>query len=361
MILKSFKYRINPTKEQKILLNKHIDACRFIYNLALETKKIAFENYKTNISCFDLIKQIPDLKEECVWLKEINSQSLQASIKNLDVAYENFFKGNSKFPKFKSKKLSNNSFKVPQSVIIKDSKLIIPKFKRGINITLHRIFEGKIKQCTISRTPVGKYFVSVLVETTDIIISKKNATIENTVGIDLGIKDFLTMSNGNKIKNPKFLKKSLSKLKYNQRKFSKHRGKKYKLKLQKIHEKVVNQRKDFLHKVSREIVNNHDTLAIETLKIKNMVKNHNLAQAISDVSWGSFVSMIEYKSEWYGTNVIKIGTFVPSSKTCSKCGTINKELKLSDRIWICQKCKIKHDRDINASINIKKFALESVK
>jgi putative transposase len=359
MILKAFKYKINPSLEQSILIDKHIGSCRFLYNLALETKQIAYVGNQINLSCFDLIKQLPDLKKECEWLKEVNSQSLQASITNLDTAYTNFFKGRSDFPKFKSKNKNTQSFNVPQSIVIENGKLIIPKFKKGIDIIQHRTFEGKIKQATISKTSIGKYFASILVETTDNIVPKKPITKENTVGIDLGIKDFLINSDGKKVANPKFLKKSLSKLKYIQKKYSKKKGKQRKYKLQKLHEKVANQRKDFLHKVSSDLVKSHDTIALETLKVKNMVKNHNLAQAISDVSWGTFVTMLEYKANWHGTNIIRIGTFEPSSKTCSTCGIINKELKISDRDWTCQKCYSNHDRDINASINIKNFALRN--
>jgi putative transposase len=359
MILKAFKHRINPTLEQSILIDKHIGSCRFLYNLALETKQIAYAGNQINLSCFDLIKQIPDLKIECEWLKEVNSQSLQASITNLDTAFTNFFKGQSDFPKFKSKNKSAKSFSVPQNIILENGKLIIPKFKKGIDIIQHRTFEGKIKQATISKTPTGKYFASILVETTDTLIPKKKITKENTIGIDLGIKDFLTTSEGKKVVNPRFLKKSLSKLKYTQKKYSKKKGKQRKHKLQKLHEKVVNQRKDFLHKVSTDLVKNHDTIALETLKVKNMVKSHNLAQAISDVSWGTFVTMLQYKAEWYGTNIIRIGTFEPSSKMCNHCGHINKELKLSNREWNCKNCNTIHDRDINASINIKNFALRN--
>lgn len=359
MILKAFKYRLNPTKEQSVLIDKHIGSCRFLYNLALETKQIAYAGNQINLSCFDLIKQLPDLKKECEWLKEVNSQSLQASITNLDTAYTNFFKGQADFPKFKSKNKSTQSFNVPQSIVLENCKLIIPKFKKGIAIIQHRNFEGKIKQATISKTPTGKYFASILVETNDNGCPKKAVSKENTVGIDLGIKDFLITSEGNKVSNPKYLKKAQSKLKYIQRKYSKNKGKRTKRKLSKLHEKVGNQRKDFLHKTSSELVKNHDTIALETLKVKNMIKNHNLAQSISDVSWGMFVAMLEYKAEWYGANIIRIGTFEPSSKTCSTCGTINKELKLSNRDWTCQKCHSIHDRDINASVNIKNFALRN--
>lgn len=230
------------------------------------------------------MKQLPELKAACDWLKEINSQSLQQSISHLDTAFTNFFKGQGEFPQFKSKRKSALSFNVPQNVSLKDGKLIIPKFKRGIDVVVHREFEGKIKQATISKTPTGKYFASILVETTDNLIPKVKVDSERTLGIDLGIKDFAITSNGEKFDNPKLLKRSIAKLKFIQRKFSKNKGKRTKRKLSLLHEKVANQRKDFLHKVSKKLIVENQTIALETLKVKNMVKNHNLAQSISDAS-----------------------------------------------------------------------------
>jgi len=360
-MLKAIKYRLYPTKAQKVLLDKHIGSARFIYNLSLETKQIAYAGNQTNLSCFDLIKQLPELKKECEWLKEINSQTLQQSITNLDAAYTNFFKGNAKFPRYKSKKRGSQSFNVPQNVVLnlEEGKLEIPKFKKGIKAVFHRTFDGKVKQVTISRTPTGKYFASVLIETTDVTKEKNKITRENTVGVDLGIKDFLITSDGEVVSNPKFLKKSLSRLKYTQSKYSKNKGKRTRKKLARLHEKVANQRLDFLHKVSTKLIRDNQTIAIETLNIKGMVKNHNIAQSITDVSWGMFTQMLEYKAELYGVNIIRIGTFEPSSKTCSNCGHIHRELKLSDRCWKCDKCGVNHDRDINAALNIKNFALRN--
>jgi putative transposase len=360
-MLKAVKYRIYPTEAQKVLLDKHIGSARFIYNLALETKQIAYAGNQVNLSCFDLIKQLPELKKECEWLKEINSQTLQQSVTNLDTAYTNFFKGTAKFPKYKSKKRGSQSFSVPQNVVLnlEEGKLEIPKFKKGIKAVFHRTFAGKVKQATISKTPTGKYFASVLIETNDVIKQKQKITRENTVGLDLGIKDFLTTSDGEVVSNPKFLKNSLSKLRYTQKKYSKNKGKRTRKKLARLHEKVANQRLDFLHKVSTKLIRDNQTIALETLNIKGMVKNHNLAQSIIDVSWGMFTQMLEYKADWYGVNIIRIGTFEPSSKTCSNCGHIHKELKLSDREWKCGGCGVNHDRDINAALNIKNFALRN--
>ena len=351
------KYRIYPTDSQKELIAKHIGSCRFVYNLSLETKNTAYIGSKHNFSPFDLIKQLPELKKECEWLKEVNSQSLQQSIQNMDIAFKKFFKG-SGFPKFK-KKSTSGSFPVPQSVSIFENKLFIPKFKKGIDIVLHREINGIIKSATISVTPTGKYFASILVDTCTEYPTKAPIEENTTIGVDLGIKDFAITSNGEVFENPKHLRKAQSKLKYVQRKYSKNKGKRTKKKLALIHEKVANKRKDFLHKTSTKLIRENQTIALETLAVKNMVKNHSLAQTISDASWSTFVSMLEYKADLYGKNILRIGTFAPSSKTCSCCGHINKELTLKDRFWTCPKCSSKLDRDVNASINIKSFALKN--
>lgn len=359
-MFKSFKYRLYPNEQQAELLNKHIGSCRFVYNLALETKQIAYAGNRVNLSCFDLVKQLPDLKKELPWLKEVNSQSLQQSIFNLDTAFTRFFKGQANFPKFK-KKIARQSFNVQQSVVVdfESNKLFLPKFKEGLNVILHRKFKGKIKQTTISRTPTNKYFTSILVDNNIPIPKKKPIKEKTTVGIDLGVKSFLVASNGLVFDNPKPLKTSLSRLKYIQHKYSKFKGKRTRKRLAILHEKITNKRTDFLHKVSTQLIKNHDSIVIEDLNINGMLQNHHLAQSISDVSWGMFVAMLEYKAEWNGKNILKIGRFDPSSKTCSNCGHINKELTLKDRKWTCKSCGSVLDRDLNASINIKNFALKN--
>lgn len=358
MILRSVKYRLYPTAEQAILLDKHIGACRFVYNLALQTKQMAYSSAQVSLTCFDLHKQLPDLKKECEWLKEVNSQSLAGAIANMDTAYTNFFKGRAEFPKFKSKRKSRLSFQVPQNVDISENLICLPKFKKGIKAVTHRIIEGKTKGATISKTPTGKYFASILIETAQEVPEKPKVSVETTVGVDLGIKDFATTSNGERLANPKFLKKSISKLKYIQRKFSKHKGKRAKQKFALLHEKVANQRHDFLHKVTKKLIDDNQTIAIENLNVAGMVKNHKLAQAIQDAAWGKFEIFLKYKAEWYGSNVLQIGRFDPSSRM-SDCGEINKELTLKDRFWRCKKCGQTYDRDIQAAKNIKKFALRN--
>ena len=354
---KAFKYRIFPTEPQKELISKHIGHSRFVFNLALETKNAAYISAKHNYSAFDLIKQLPELKKELPWLKEVNSQSLQQAIQNMDIAFKKFFKG-AGFPKFKSKR-DRQSFSIPQNVIVEGNLLIVPKFKESIKMSLHRPTKGTIKSATISVTPTGKYFVSILCDTKENIPTKVPIEENTTIGIDLGIKDFAITSEGEVFENPKYLRKAQSKLKYVQRKYSKHKGKRTKQRLALLHEKVVNKRKDFLHKVSTQLIRENQTICLETLSVKNMVKNHNLAQAISDVSWSTFVTMLEYKADWHGKNILRIGRFAPSSKTCS-CGVINKDLKLSDREWTCKSCGTTHDRDILAACNIKSFALKNI-
>jgi len=356
-MLKSFKYRLYPNKQQEELLNKHIGCVRFIYNSVLETKQSQYAKDKTNLSWMDLVKLLPALRKEHEWLKEVNSQSLQQSVINMNTAFENFFKGRADFPKFKKKNSSRQSFNIPQNIKIESGKLIIPKFKKGIEVVIDRAHKGSIRQATINRTPTGKYFVSILCETGEQEPELYPIEESKTVGIDLGIKTFIVTSGGKEYENPKYLKKSISRLKYNQRQFSKHKGKKRKQKIAALHEKITNKRKDFLHKVSTELIRENQSIALEDLNINGMLKNHCLAGSIADASWGMFVAMLEYKAKWNGVNILKIGRFDPSSKTCSCCGYINKELTLDDRKWICPECNSALDRDLNAAINVKNFAL----
>lgn len=364
-MLISYKYRLYPSNYQKVLINKNINACRLVYNLALETKKHAYISHQKKISCFDLIKQLPDLKKEHNWLKEGDSSSLQQSIIDVNNAFVKFFKGSSKYPKFKNKKESCQSFRNPHGnrVDIIGNKISQPKFKEGIKFVQERAFSGEIKSTTISRTSTGKYFISVLVEP-----GKKNPVPKlinenTTIGIDLGLKHLIITSDGIKIDNPKYLRNSIERLKVLQRRLrNKKKGSNNKKKafrrIALLHEKIANQRKDFLHKLSSQLVNNHDTLCMEDLNVEGMVKNHKLALSISDSGWGEFVRQCKYKAEWSGKNVLQIPTFEPSTKVCSDCGQRNDDLTLADREWTCL-CGITHDRDINAAINIKNYCIRN--
>ena len=363
-MLKAFKYRLYPTSNQKNLLEQHFGTTRLIYNLALNCKSDAYDTHRIILSRFDLQKQLVDLKKEFSWMKEVNSQSIQSSLLNLDNAYKKFFNLGSGFPKFK-KKSSKNSFAVPQKVKIEKSKIIIPKFLEGIDFVMDRPTKGIIKSATVSKTPTNKYFISILCETGEILPLKYEIKYNTSVGIDLGLKDFAILSDGTKISNPKFLITNEKIIKHLQKELSRktktsNRYNKARIKLATWHEKTTNQRNDFLHKLSTEIVNQYDMICIEDLNIKGMIKNHHLSKAISDVSWSSFITMLAYKSEWKGKNLIKIGRFDPSSKTCNSCGYINHKLKLQDREWICPNCGSLHDRDINAAKNIKDIALKNL-
>lgn len=364
IVLKAYKFRLTPNNEQKTLLNKHIGACRFIYNLALETKTLAYSSAAKNLNRYDLQLQLKDLKEDCGWLKEINSQSLQTELMHLDAAYLKFFKG-AGFPKFK-KKSGKQSFQCPQNVSIENNKIWLPKFKTGINIIQHREFFGELKTVTITKTPTDKYYASILVDDNKELPKKLIVSKESSVGIDLGIKTFAVTSDKKEYENPKYLKKQLERIKSLQKKLKRTRkdsiNRKKKIKIiAKKHEKIANQRKDFLHKVSNEITNQYNTLFFENLNVKGMVKNHKLAQSISDASWGNFTKYTKYKCDWKGKNFFEIGRFEPSSKIHNNCGYFNKELNLSDREWVCPKCNKKVLRDVNASLNIRDFGLLNYK
>ena len=351
----TYKFRLNPTDEQKTLLNKHFGSVRYVYNYFLNQRKTEYIENKKSLTYNQQSGFLTKLKKEkeTDWLKEINSQTLQSSLKCLDTAYQGFFKKRSQFPKFKSKR-NKNSFTIPQFVSVKKGKLYIPKFREiGIEMIMERKIKGIIKHCSISKTTTGKYFVSILTEMEYNPVEKTN----KSVGIDLGIKDFLVLSNGTKIKNHRFLKHYERYLKLNQQHLSRKtkwsvRYEKQRLKVARIHEKITNSRMDLIHKTTNDLIKQFDIIYLEDLNIKGMMKNHKLSKAISDVSWGKFIDTLEYKSKWNDKQVIHIDRFFPSSKTCSKCGWINNNLTLKDREWICPKCSEKHDRDFNAAINI---------
>ena len=361
-MLKSYKYKIKPNEDQKVLLNKHFGSIRFAYNYFLNERKFEYETNKQSLNYNDNSAALTKLKkqEDFKWLKEINSQSLQHSLKGLDDAYNSFFKKRTGFPKFKSKH-SKNSFKVPQCVKVIDGKLIIPKFKQSIKMIQDRKFKGEIRQCTLSKTPTGEYFVSILVETEH----KKFEKTGKEVGIDLGIKDFVITSDGYKYKNNRYTNTYAKKLKEDKRHLSKKvkgssKYNKQKLKVAKLHKKITNSRLDNLHKVSTELIKKYDVIYLEDLNIKGMIKNHKLAKHIADVSWGKFMNLLEYKANWNDKKIVKIDRFFPSSKQCNNCGYINNNLKLDIREWTCPSCKSKLDRDFNASKNILKEGIKII-
>jgi putative transposase len=362
MILKAFKYELNPNEEQATMLNKTLGCARFVYNWALNEKSKAYAKDQTNLSCFDLIKQITELKktEQFNWLSEVHSQPLQMALRNLDNAYTNFFKKKGKFPNFR-KKSRNQSFQYPQGVKVLENKVFLPKIG-WCSFFKHRDILGEIKTVTVSKTPIGKYFVSILCDTKLELPKKQPIQKETAVGVDLGIKTFAVLSNGQVFENQKHLTRKLRALRIEQRKLqrckkgSKNREKQ-RLVVAKLHEKITNQRKHFTHKVSHYLTENFDTICMEDLNISGMIKNGKLSRSIGEQGWSMLNSQIQYKSEWKGKNYIQIGRFDPSSKRCNGCGHINKDLKLSHRVWTCENCQNINERDVNASLNIRDYGL----
>ena len=364
MRYKSYKYRIYPNKKQQELISKHIGCCRYVYNLCLEKKINAYKTSKKSISCFELMNLLPSLKkeQETSFLKEVNAQSLQSAIRNLDCAYQKFFKEKKGFPKFKSKRNARQSFQIVQKTYVDfdEKKVYIPKFREGIKCRFHRFFDGKIKTSTISRTSTDRYYISILVELDENNPEKKPIDENKAVGIDLGIKTFATLSNREEIPNPKNLRKAIAKLKRLQRRLSrKAKGSNNREKARRVlacqYERVTNRRNDFLEKVTHQLVTTYDTICLETLSPSNMMKNHYLAQSLSDIAIGRFNELIDQKAKWYGVNILRIGKFEPSSKMCS-CGYVYKDLKLSQRVWTCPSCGRTNQRDLLAANNIKAFA-----
>ena len=363
MIRKAYKFRIYPNSKQKVELSKHFGCNRYIYNWALNLSNERYQKDKTTFKKYDLIKEITNLKkqEETEWLKEVNSQTLQQSIINLDKAFTSFFKHKAKFPKFK-KKSNTQSFQLPQNMKVNkgNSTIILPKVSGEIKTVFHRDFDGSIKTCTISKNPSDQYFISILVETKDKPKKKKKHNKKKAIGIDLGIKEFLIDSEGNKVANPKYLEKQEKRLAKLQRDLSKKQkgsNNRYKArkKVAKQHQKIKNKRTDFLHKTSTKLIRENQTIVLEDLNVSGMMKNHKLARSIASASWSEFNRMLEYKAEWYGVNIIRINRFAPSSKMCNSCGTIHDDLKLSDRVFKCKNCGHEEDRDINAAKNILDF------
>lgn len=350
----TYKYRIYPNETQQVLLNKHFGCVRFIYNHFLNQRVDAYMNQQKTLNYYDNAASLTELKKELVWLKEVNSQSLQFSLKCLEGAYGKFFARSAKFPRFKSKK-SKQSFCVPQHGKIEDNLLFIGKFKQGIKIVIDRPIVGEIKHITVSKNPSGQYFACVCVEREIKKLPPKN----KVVGIDLGIKTLAVQSDGKtyaNIRPYRTLEKRLAKLQQWFARTTKGTNlhEKVRLRIAKLHQKISNIRNDHLQKVSWQIVKNNGTIVLEDLNVKGMMKNHCLAKSIADVSLSELVRMIKYKAEWYGRTVLQVNRWFPSSKTCNDCNYVKQDLTLEDREWVCPRCNVKHDRDLNAAKNIRK-------
>lgn len=369
-MLKAYKYRIYPDDLQKKLLAKTFGCTRFVYNYYLDKKIKLYKDKQESISKIDCNNHLNrELKKELIWLKEVDKFALTNSIYNLDTAYQNFFRrikqGSDKtgFPKFKSR--HNNKFSYSTNftnnnieVDFDGNRIKLPKLK-WLKAKVHREFDGKIKSAAISQNPSGRYYVSILVDTQIMVLPKA----DKHMGFDLGISDFLIDSDGNKVSNPKNLYSYERKLAKLQRQLAKKQKdssnrNKMRIKVARLHEKISDTRKDFLHKLSSQIINENQVIVSEDLNVSGMVKNHKLAKAISDVSWSELTRQLQYKAQWYCRTYIKIDRFFPSSQLCSDCGFKNTKTKnLSVRQWYCEKCGSHHDRDINASKNILKEGL----
>ena len=357
-MLKAYKYRIYPDAEQMQFFAKCFGCVRFVYNRMLSDR---IEHY--NLTGKSLNNTPAQYKSEFTWLKEVDSLALANAQMNLNTAYRNFFRDKSNgFPKFKSKKNNNFSYTTNNqkgTVYVENGYIKLPKLKSPVKIRQHRSFEGVIKSCTISKAPSGKYHISILVETE---IQKLPAS-DMRVGIDVGIKDFAVLSNGEAYKNPKHLRKSEKRLAKLQRDLSRKQigssnRNKARIKVAKLHEKIANQRMDFLHKKSTEIIRKNQAIIIEDLKVKNLMKNHNLAKSIAEVSWSRFREMLDYKSRWYGRELIIAPPDYPSSQLCSDCGNRSSQTKdLACRIYVCPECGLEIDRDYNASLNLLKLTM----
>jgi len=359
-IHKAYKFRFYPTKEQEEILARTFGCARKVYNDGLAAKMRMYADHKENISYSQLafLLTLSKAKEETTFLNEVSSVVLQSSLRNLDTAYQNFFQRKAGFPKFKSRH-DKQSVRYPNTGFSYDGRFSIKlaKMKDPLRIrwsrTIPRAAAEKVSSVTVSKDKAGRYFVSMLC--LDSVEPKPH--VQDRIGLDFGLHDFITTSNGEKIASPQFYRKAEQKLRTLQRNHSrKQKGsknrEKSRLKLAKAYAKVTNVRTDFLHKLSTKLINENQVICMESLSIRNMSRNHRLAKSIMESGWGEFSRQLEYKAKWYGRDFVKVDRFFPSSKTCSCCGTIKPHLDLSERFWTCADCGSEHDRDVNAALNV---------
>lgn len=355
-----YRFRLYPTKEQERFLRQEIGNARFVYNRLLAIAKEGYEKKQKKWSYYEYKKLLPKLKVEYEFLKLSNSQSLQEAVKHLNESFKRFFKGLSSFPKFKKKKRIN-AISIPQHFSIVGNRVKIPKLKTKLKFKKHRDIKGVVKSISIAMTPSGKFYLNVLTQRDIAPLPKK----DKAIAIDMGLSDFITTSDNQAIKNPKHFKKLERRLKLCQRKLSRKQKdsnnfKKYAKKVAKLHEKITNAKNDFLHKLSRQLIDENQVIVVENLNIKGLIKNKKLSKYIHQASWNKFLSMLEYKAKWYGRELIKVDRFFASSKICSVCGHKLERLPLSKREWICPECNTHHQRDYNAALNLLKEGLKIV-
>ena len=361
-MLKAIKIRIYPTVEQVDFINKQLGCCRFVYNNCLAFRKDSYQNEHISVSSSEAVKHITVLKKDNEWLKDVHSKVLQQSVRDMNQAYDNFFKLHKGFPKFKSKHDNRQSCRFPKDAFIgvRGNRIDLIKVLKDIHFKCSRNDErylnrnqDKVKSITLNKEPNGKFYLSVLINKP----LRQVPQSSSMVGLDLGIKDFAVTSDGQVIENIHFKKNEESRLKRLQRQISKKivgskNREKARLRFAKLNEKIRNRKLNFLHDVTNHLIDENQVIVMEDLNVKGMVKNHKLAESISEVNWGEFRRILTYKAAWHGRQLVFIDRFYPSSKRCNHCGYIYKELTLKDRQWVCPECGSLIDRDYNAALNI---------
>lgn len=368
-MLKAYKYKIKPNTQQEELLSKFFGCTRYIYNWGLNIRTSAYKENGKSIGYIQLAHELTKLKQddEHQWLNECTTEALQQSLRCLDKAFTAFFRKKADYPRFKTKKHTKDSVKFVNSVHFDFENWTVKLPKLGkVKMCKNRTFDQSVcKQgtCTVSKDRCGTYWCTITVNDLQQKPTKVKLVKDNAVGVDLGIKDYAILSDGTKFSNPKHLEQAQRKLAHLQKVFARKQKdsknhERMRIKVAKCHRRISNKRNDFLHKLSTYLMRNYDTICLENLNVMGMEQNHHLARAIQSASWGEFARQLEYKSEWYGKNVLFIGRFEPSSKLCHKCGYINSELTLKDREWTCPVCGEYLDRDVNAAINIMEIAFD---